>query len=153
MKITPLFTCLVALPLCLLAACSSSGRLNQDGRLPEALDIEVLPNTSKMFVYRLGQPQGPQMARIALPEDGARPRRGSAKPKLNRYTSDKLEANVQAAVSESGYCKEGFLLLDRSISPQYMWVKGECRDGADAADIARFGSVKTLDSSHWVPAK
>lgn len=144
-----------ALPVfLLLAACTNSGRLNNDGRLQEELEISLLANTSKMFVYRLGRQQGPEMARIALPEDSGRQRaRGGPGMRLDRNTAQRLEANALAAVTASGYCKEGFLLLDRSISPQYMWLKGECREGADAADSARFGNVKTLDSALWLQAK
>ncbi|HEX7762215.1 MAG TPA: hypothetical protein VF433_01185, partial [Cellvibrio sp.] len=52
-------------------------------------------------------------------------------------------------VEHSGYCRDGFFELDRSISRFHLWVRGECKDGATDADRKAFGSKQTLTAERW----
>lgn len=136
----------VLVSLCgLLAACSTPGRSYTDSKMVETLEIEILPNTSKMFVYRL-----------RLPEDhmsnGVRVERGGFQGSDNERggisvgssTPKRLLENAGYVVEHMGYCREGFLEIDSSVSQYNLWMKGECKDGATEDDKKKFGTKQIL---------
>ncbi len=129
----------------LLVGCTNSGRSYVDERIQETLEVDILPNTSKMFTYRLRLP-APDPLQMA-----ASRRTNEARPgvPLGRDTPARLLANVDYVVRESGYCREGFLELDRSISSFHLWVRGECREGANESDREQFSSAKILTADDW----
>lgn len=130
----------------LLVACSSTGRNYTDSRLIETLDIEIMPDTSKMFVYRLRQPDGQPGEGVHIERSsfggGDRGPRGGID--VSGSTPKRLEENVTYVVQQMGYCRDGFLVIDSSISRFNMWLKGECREGATDEDRKRFGTKQTL---------
>jgi len=136
---------LLAVTSTVLFACSSPGRNYTDSSLEETLEIEILPNTSKMFVYRLRLPED------RLPSD-VRVERGSGHPdgpggrgiNIDRGTTGRLHENAAYVVEQMGYCREGFLEIDSSASRFNLWVKGECKEGATDADRQKFGQKQTL---------
>lgn len=128
----------------LLAACSTPGRSYTEDNLQETLEIEILPNTSKMFVYRLRVPDS------RLP-DGASIERGGfdrgERPhgiSVGSSTEGKLMENAEYVVQHLGYCREGFLTIDSSVSSFNSWVKGECKEGATEDDTKKFGNKQTI---------
>lgn len=130
----------------LVAACSSPGRNYTDSKLQETLEIEILPNTSKMFVYRLRLPddQRPESVRIergGFQGGGDGPRRGI---NVNSSTPQRLVENAGYVVQNMGYCREGFLEIDSSASQYNLWVKGECKEGATDEDRKKFGTKQIL---------
>lgn len=129
-----------------VAACSSPGRNYTDSKLQETLEIEILPNTSKMFVYRLRLPddQRPESVRIergGFQGGGDGPRRGIS---VNSSTPQRLVENAGYVVQNMGYCREGFLEIDSSASQYNLWVKGECKEGATDEDRKKFGTKQIL---------
>ncbi|ACE83674.1 hypothetical protein [Cellvibrio japonicus] len=138
----------VAVFAALLVACSSPGRSYINDSIQETLEVEILPNTSKMFVYRLRMPQQPDRIQVATSGGPARPpMQGGIQ--INRSTPERLLENVAYVVRQSGYCREGFMELDRSLAPSHLWVKGECKEGATGEDQERFGRQQVLTSDHW----
>jgi len=124
----------------LLAGCSSAGRSYTKLDLQETLETEILANTSKMFVYRLKLPEDvvPNHIRIARSSSPRTPAtRGGVE--INRHTYKRLRENAGYVVQQMGYCREGFIELDQSMSRYHLWIKGECKEGATEADKARFG--------------
>lgn len=139
---------LLTLLLGLLLACSAPpGRNYTDAGLQETLETEILPNSSKMFVYRLRLPQEAMPSHVRIAEGPRRARPGVGGIEINRNTSRRLEENTAHVVATLGYCREGFLRLDQSISPYHLWVRGECREGATPEDRQRFGQKNTLTVS------
>ncbi len=129
----------------LLAACTSPGRSYTESTMQETLEIEILPNTSKMFVYRLRWPEDkvPNLVHI---ERDAGPRHEYARGgvDVSRSTQLRLSENAAYVVKRMGYCKEGFLEIDSSMSRYHLWLKGECKDGATDADHKQFGEKQTI---------
>ena len=128
-----------------VTACSSTGRSFSESTLQETLEIEILPNASKMFVYRLRWPEDkiPSLVRI---ERTAGPRkeydRGGVD--VSRSTQLRLSKNAAYVVKRIGYCKDGFLEIDSSASRYHLWLKGECKDGATDGDRMQFGEKQIL---------
>src|SRR6478609_2371521 len=91
-----------------VAGCGTSGRNYTDSKLVETLEIEIMPNTSKMFVYRLRLPED-RMAngvRVERGGYGGGERGGIA---LSSSTPKRLLENTSYVVEKMGYCREGFL--------------------------------------------
>lgn len=136
---------LCGLLLGVVTACSAPGRSFTQSTMQETLDIEILPNTSKMFVYNLKWPENeiPSLVRIE---------RGSSldqKPKpggidIGSSTQKRLRENAAYVVKQMGYCRDGFLEIDSSTSRYHLWLKGECKEGATDADREKFGAKQTL---------
>ncbi len=129
----------------LLVACSSPGRSYTDSTLLETLEIEILPNTSKMFVYRLHQPEDQMSNGVHIERGGFHsgegPRGGI---NLSSSTPQKLIENAGYVVKNMGYCRDGFLEIDSSASRYNLWVRGECKEGATEEDKKKFGTKQTL---------
>ncbi len=139
---------LITLVVLCLSSCSSTGRSYTRVGLQETLEVEILPNTSKMFVYRLRMPdeQIPNHIRIAKTATDNVQQTGVDLGSRS-YTS--LLMNVDYVVKKSGYCREGFLEIDKSLSRYHIWMKGECKEGATAEDQQKFGAGKTLTADAW----
>lgn len=136
----------------LLMGCSSNnGRSYVETEMAETLEVEILPNTSKMFTYRLRWPEELIPSHINVARRGSDPGREFAQGgvDLGRNTYDRLLTNTAYAVKQAGYCRDGFFELDRSISRYHLWVRGECKDGATEADRQAFGAKQTLTPERW----
>lgn len=140
-----------ALLAALCCGCSAPGQNYVKSGLAETLAVELLPNGSKMFTYRLRLPDAQIPSYIGVSENGSDPRRqfyegGIA---VGANAPQKLEANAAYVVRRVGYCREGFFTLDRSISRYDLWLRGECKEGASGADQNRFGTGQVLEAEHW----
>ena len=128
-----------------LAACSAPGRNFSDSRLRETLEVEILPNTSKMFIYRLQMPEDLIPSQVRIERGGWS--RGDDEPAgiaLGASTPKRLQENAAFVVAQMGYCREGVLIIDSSASRFNLWVKGECKEGATDLDRQTFGGKKIL---------
>lgn len=149
MTIRGIFLFLVAV---LMLGCSTNnGRSYVDTAMTETLEVEILPNTSKMFTYRLRWPEAQVPSHINVARGSDKPGRGFAQGgvDMGRDTYERLLTNTAYVVEHAGYCRDGFFELDRSISRYHLWVRGECKDGATDADKQAFGAKQTLTSDRW----
>lgn len=140
--------CSLFMLLCLfviLPGCSSQGRAYTKSEMNETLETEILPNTSKMFIYRLKWPADaiPNPIRIERGYVSPNPRTEGG-VEINRRTAERLQENAAYVVQKMGYCRSGFIELDRSMSRYHLWLKGECKEGATEEDKDRFGKRKVL---------
>ncbi|WP_157960483.1 hypothetical protein [Marinimicrobium alkaliphilum] len=126
----------LVLALALTGGCSSSGRAFPD--MDQQLSVQIWPNDSKEFVYRLSSDYAP---RIDLSRSG-RQRPPSELPADRAYRH--LQRNVDLALAHTGFCREGYLELDRRLNRALMWIRGECREGATQEDRTRFGERAEL---------
>ena len=92
----------------LLAGCGTPGRSYAKTGMQETLEIDILRNNSKMFVY------------------------------------ERLQQNAAYVVKHMNYCRDGYIELDRSISRYHLWLKGECKESANAADRQQFAGQEIL---------
>lgn len=139
------FSLAIVLSVFLLASCSTPGRNYTSNTMVETLETEILPNGSKMFFYRLRWPEDavPSHIRVAKGRDMASPYE-RAGVEVNRHTHRRMQENAGVIAARYGYCREGYLELDRSIARFHLWIKGECKEGASAQDREKFGEKRTL---------
>jgi hypothetical protein len=129
----------------LVVSCASKGRNYVSSNMDETLEIEILPNDSKMFVYRLSVPENKVPGTVRIARAGGEGRDGEhGGVSIGRGTQDLVHQNAGFVVEKMGYCKEGFLEIDSSASRFNLWLKGECKDGATADDRKQFGIKQTL---------
>jgi hypothetical protein len=116
--------------------------------MKETLEIQILPNTSKMFVYRLRMPEDqiPSHIRIAKTSTDRVQQTGVD---LGRYSHRSLLMNADYVVKKLGYCREGFFEIDKSLSRYHIWMKGECKEGATPEDQQKFGVEKIMTNEAW----
>lgn len=132
--------------------CGTAGRSYVETEMVETLEVEILPNTSKMFTYRLRWPEDhiPNHIRVDRGGGGDARRdfqRGGVD--IGRGTYERLLENTAYVVEHSAYCRDGFFELDRNISRYHLWVRGECKDGATADDLKVFGTKQSLGPDRW----
>jgi hypothetical protein len=127
---------LVLIALC--AACSTTDR--HFAQMGESLAIQIMPDSSKQFIYRLSLPAGappdPQVVQLGAAQ------RGTAQPDRRAY--QRLRENVDLALAQTGYCRAGYLELDRRLARHTLWLRGECREGATDEDLNEFGGLHSL---------
>lgn len=142
-----IFLVLLGLCVCAISGCNSGRSYTKVG-MQETLELQILPNTSKMFVYRLRMPEDqiPSQVRIA---QSSRDRVQQTGVELGARSYRSLLMNVEYVVKKSGYCREGFLEIDKSLSRYHIWMKGECKEGATTEDQQKFGSEKILTTETW----
>lgn len=131
--------------LLLLSACSSPGRSYTATGMAETLETNLLENGSKMFVYRLRWPEDTIPSHIQIARSSRTPERfQQSGVEVNRHTYERVQQNAAYVVEQTGFCRTGFLELDGSASRYHLWLKGECRESASAADMERFGKQQVL---------
>ncbi len=142
---------LMPLVVLMVVGCGTSGRSYVETEMVETLEVELLPNTSKMFTYRLRWPEDHIPSHIRVERGGGDHRREFERGGVDvgRGTYERLLENTAFVVERAGYCREGFFELDRSISRYHLWVRGECKDGATAEDQKVFGVKQTLGPERW----
>ncbi|MCC4832443.1 MULTISPECIES: hypothetical protein [Shewanella] len=52
--------------------------------------------------------------------------------------SRQVDLGLQKTIDMTGYCKDGYIVLNRSVSEGRGEVRGECNDGATEEDIKKF---------------
>lgn len=120
----------------LLAACSS-----QPVPIPglkESFHTEIAANGAKRFTYSL------EMMRpdVPAPYTGSGPgrqviRQGSGMGNMGPRQAGpgqqglQFDRAMEQKLSETGFCRQGYFEIERSVSPAGGQVRGECREGAD----------------------
>jgi hypothetical protein len=142
----------LAFILALLVGCTSAGRSYVKSEMSETLEVEVLPNQSKMFTYRLRWPEEQIPNHIRVSRDGSDTRRDFYEGGVNvgRNTHERLLQNTAYVVEKAGYCRDGFFELDRSISRYHLWVRGECKESASSEDRQVFAGKQVLTPERWL---
>jgi hypothetical protein len=143
---------LALLSAMLLAACSSAPGPKGIPANAE-FSTKILGDGSKLFTLKLhpemgrGGPGGP------MPQD-ARGGRGDGaggdcfpcepgeggrgEMRGARAREADLKNIASAMIAENHYCRDGFVVLEQFQQDRSRVLRGECRDGADASDRARF---------------
>lgn len=128
----------------LAVACSTPGRSYTGSTMQETLEVEILPNTSKMFVYRLQLPENQLPNSVRIERGGVQRNEEPRGIPLGGATKKRLVENAGYVVEYMGYCRDGFLEIDSSASQYNLWLKGECKDGASEDDKKKFGTKQVL---------
>lgn len=146
-----LILALIGAGLLSINGCGTAGRNYVDTQMAETLEVEILPNNSKMFTYRLRWPEDNIPNHIQIARGDAKPGRGFARGGVDvgNAAYDRLIENTAYVVENAGYCRESFFELDRSISRYHLWIRGECKESATAEDRQVFVGKQTLAEDKW----
>lgn len=124
----------------LLSACSNAPKHPEPAAL---FTTNISDNGSKFFVYSLErhdtQGKRPQGGREGGREMGSRPPKGEKRGGGGK--SFNLEKNLQALLDNNGYCREGYMVLER----QQRSIRGECHETATNKDRERFVNPKHVN--------
>lgn len=125
------FSILMAL---LLAGCASKPQAPNPG-LKESFHTEIAANGAKRFTYSLEMAfpmiRGPYTETPALRgntvrrEDPARSGRGGRGQQVD------FDHALALKLRESGFCRDGYFVIDRVVSRLGGEVRGECREGVE----------------------
>ena len=86
-----------------------------------------------------GMPGG----RSGGPMGGAPGGRGGMNPPKDGHASEgeleqMVESRLEREIDESGFCREGFMVIERMLRPPSPYVSGECTENASEEDRQRF---------------
>ncbi|WP_299807707.1 hypothetical protein [uncultured Shewanella sp.] len=131
----------------LLSACSSQPEINPEefvGQVSDSFRTDIKSNGLKLFTYRailtLETPQSQALPHeVRSNQKRSRSNRRYQGPDLSGWTAQ-IEHGLQQTIKMNGYCREGYIELYRSIQTDRGTIRGECNDGADEADLAKFDS-------------
>ena len=113
-------TMIVLAVLC-LSACSGT---NPAASFNDEFSTEITGDGTKFFTYIRHMPGATEG--------------GRGKGKRKGKSDDSLKKAVQARLDTSGYCRDGYLALERYQANGIARIRGECRDGATDSDRAQF---------------
>src|SRR5690606_20680893 len=124
----------------LLAACAGHSGPRE---VPPAAEFSarILADDTKLFTLRL--PLGPapgerrEGAVRRSGEDCFRCEAGQRPLPAKPRTID-MKGIATAILAENHYCRDGFIVLEQFAQDRTQVLRGECRDGASAADRARY---------------
>ncbi len=124
--------CAIAFSALILAGCASEPTAPNPG-LKESFHTEIAANGSKRFTYSLemAAPQlrgpyteSPQMrGGMVRQQDLGRGRAG-------RGQRVDFDYAMELKLRETGFCRDGYFVIDRVVSQLGGEVRGECRDAA-----------------------
>jgi len=128
-----------------LVACASSPP--PDPPLEETFVTTIEDNDLKLFVFSVSPPSAAdkdgrptdQVRHSGRPPvekgDGrANPGRGELREMMKEIVFRRLEAKL----SDTGFCREGYITLESFVGQGKSRVRGECVDGASAEDYKNF---------------
>jgi hypothetical protein len=149
------------IPMILACACGCSG--NQKNETPKGyLATNITDNGSKQFVFTVDLPD--EVPKGGHGNGNGRPGNvtGQVRGKSNRGLSAGVSAGsggggkggrggrgqqaraallndaLEAELKKTGYCREGYMELDRMMEPGQMFIKGECVEAATDHDRDEF---------------
>lgn len=144
--------------LVFLTACSSTSKKEA----PQGfLATHIFDDGSKQFVYTLDLPEpaprggrgggngrpgnvagtvsgGSNRGLSAGVTAGSGSGRGGKGGQKQQSKDGLLLGSLEAELENSGFCREGFMELDRMTEPSQTYIKGECVDAASEKDRSRF---------------
>ena len=117
----PLKPAIIALAALCLSACTGT---KPAGSFNDEFATEITVDGTKFFTYIRHMP------------GGAKGNRGKGKGK--KKSDDSLHEAVQTRLDANGYCRDGYLALERYQANGIARIRGECRDGATDSDREQF---------------
>jgi len=128
----------------LLSGCSHSLAINPDtfaGKLNDSFKTDIKSNGLKLFTYRVQLAHSneapltpPPVARRVNKKTRGNTR--AAGPDLSDWT-EKVEHGLQQTLKMTGYCREGFIEISRTIYTNIGKIRGECKEGASVSERAQ----------------
>ncbi|MBL1140547.1 MAG: hypothetical protein HND53_00780 [Proteobacteria bacterium] len=132
----------ITLLACSLTACAGNhrGPDREPPPMKEELLTTITPSGLKIFTYTVslgGTEQGGRgMPPVGHGPDGGTPRHGSRDGKF----MERIEQGLLTKLTETGFCREGYIKLGNSMNRKEAYVRGECVEGANKVDRKIFAS-------------
>jgi hypothetical protein len=111
---------------CLASSCASS-------RNKPTVELQTRITEGGLKLFELSTPM--QAAPTTLPTGNPRQQRPD---NSDRQMQKHLLKTLDEVMEQSGYCREGYVLLGRYAGETARRVRGECRDRATAEDRQKF---------------
>ena len=133
---------LISCALMSIAACSSHPKQAPQPVMKESFSTSITQNGSKFFTYAITneEPDKPSSKRRPSnggPQQGGPPggERGKLPKQSGKNKSDKqFFIQLEAKLSETGFCHQGYYLHEKQINKGSAKIRGECREAANKAD-------------------
>lgn len=145
--------------LSVLAGCSTNK--HSPTKLSESFSANILSSGEKQFQFQISllRPEGRRGEGNRKPPKGqGRPPRGkqgspanevSSRSEISRFPDQqggmeaKLMERLNARILESGYCRDGFKIVDKDLGWQGRFrVRGQCNELATNQDREQFSSLE-----------
>jgi hypothetical protein len=131
-----------------LSGCSSNSPKRQGGMPTEVFVTHINPDGSKVFNYSLikKMPTQGQMGKGMGKGGGMHggmggSMKGGKKPDMSKMKAkmeEKANKKLNLKLSETGYCREGYMELDSFFERGHVTIKGECNETATEQDKKTF---------------
>ncbi|MBY6190528.1 hypothetical protein KUV22_08885 [Microbulbifer agarilyticus] len=113
----------------LLGGCASEPAAPNPG-IKESFHTEISANGSKRFTYVL-EVAAPALRGPYTQSASERARMGKQYEGFGRPRRVNFDHALQLKLQETGFCRDGYFVIDRVVSPQGGELRGECREGAE----------------------
>lgn len=138
----------------MLTACASAPPPNIP--LDEIFVTTIEDNHLKLFVFSVTPPERAGVDGITSDEvrhsgrppvenSGGRPRPN--KSELREQMKEIVYSRLEARLSENGFCRDGFIILESFIDYGKSRIRGECLDGATEEDYKKFPNIEAQAKS------
>jgi hypothetical protein len=124
----------------ILVACASNQ--TKQSEVEEIFVTDIKSNGIKLFNYTVtvsrssGSHSG--TGRGKRGGEGGKQGGGSAGRPDRESMMKGIEEKLDARLAETGYCREGYVVLGRRIDRGRSFIRGECKEGATADDREKF---------------
>ena len=120
-----------SLALLLLAGCASGPKAPNPG-LKESFHTEIAANGAKRFTYALEMAtpmlRGPYTENPSMRGGMVRREDMGRSDSAGRGGEVNVDHGLELKLKETGFCRDGFFVIDRAVSPRGGEIRGECRD-------------------------
>ena len=124
----------------LLVACASNQ--TKQPEVEEIFVTDIRSNGIKFFNYTVtvSRPSGSRSGtgRGKRGAGGGKQGGGSAGRPDRESMMKGVEEKLDVRLAETGYCREGYIVLGRRIDRGRSFIRGECKEGATADDREKF---------------
>ncbi len=142
MDICRIMSIVLALFFAVMVAGCSNALINTD--VPRALNINILADGSKQFVYLLGHNDVDARMKPRVMRGSRKTQPAILKRVPSKHDYQKLQRHTAKIVLEVNYCRDGYLELDYRMTTTVIWLRGECRETATKVDLKHFGGMSNI---------
>jgi len=127
----------------ILAACASSQM--KQSEIEEMFVTDIKPNGIKLFNYSVTMSRSDGSHRVSGRGKSGGEGGVSGGGPAGWYgresgMKEKMHEKLNARLTETGYCREGYIVLGSSIGGGRSFIRGECKEGATEDDRKKFAN-------------
>lgn len=135
----------IAISIILMSGCTQNSHKHPNDRPEpkETFSTKATSNGTKLFSYSVEIPErsrtrgGERRQRSGMAKrkqrsgTEKRERRAESGAAGRGLSTERLHEQLEQKIAETGFCKEGYVVLDEVFRNRFASIRGECRDGAD----------------------